>query len=293
MAIEASNCIEQTNIILINKPAIVSIVGLYFNRNTHDLLGNIYNNKSVKSVPANQLGEYKYESVQKTLDNKYVPQLILEARKIQDEILAINFKGQKIKIADIGCGDGYHGAIFAPDCEAYHGFDISKEMVKKTGYRWAESGLKNAHVVECDAAKVELEPNFYDVAWSLYFTSGNFRDEFDDIDKYDDAYLDKNPKFISIISNFYNALKQGGKLFLTVYKDNPETEAAQRQFYQDTGQSVITPLGSRFVATKENFWSVRWTKESMFLNLAECGINPEQVKFNDLNNVGWLVEIAK
>jgi SAM-dependent methyltransferase len=240
----------------------------------------------------NQLKEYESESVQKTLDNTYVPKPILEARTLQDEWLIERFKGQKIRIADIGCGDGYHGEIFAPDCIAYDGYEISEAMTQKTNDRWTAHGLKNARVSQCDAGSVPLKPNHYDVAWSLYFTSGNFRDELK-LEEYTDAYLDRNPKFIKIISNFFKALKPGGHLLLTVYKDKPETEEAQRTFYQKTGQTLVTPLGSRFVSTQENFWSVRWTKESMLSNLEACGIKPDQVTFHDLNAVSWIVEITK
>lgn len=249
--------------------------------------------KPVEDVQKNELGEYESESVQKTLVDSYVPAPILEARKTQDRIIIDRFKGKKLAIADIGCGDGYHGEIFAPDAEIYHGFEISSAMANQTNERWKSNGLDNAKVFHGDAARMDIEPNTYDVAWSLYFTPGNFREEFDDIRKYDDEYLDANPQFIKIIGNFYNALKAGGRIFLCVYKDKPETEALQRKFYRDTGQEVITPLGSRFVATKENFWSVRWTERSMLSNLSECGINPEQVIFNDLNDISWLVEIVK
>jgi SAM-dependent methyltransferase len=242
---------------------------------------------------SNELGEYEAKSVQKTLDNSYVPKPILEARKVQDKFIKNRFKGKKIAIADIGCGDGYHGEIFGPECILYHGFEISSEMAKKTRRKWKNQGLKNTQVIKGDAGGVKLKESAYDVAWSLYFTSGNFREEFDDIRCYDDAYLDKNPAFIKIVSNFYNALKPGGKLFLTVYKDKPKTEKTQRTFYKKTGQTVITPLGSRFVATKENFWSVRFTRESMLKNLSQCGVKPAQVKFNDLNEISWLVEITK
>ena len=47
------------------------------------------------------------------------------------------------------------------------------------------------------------------------------------------------------------------------------------------------------MATEENFWSVRWTKESMLSNLRAFGIEPEQVVFNDLNEIAWLVEVTK
>ncbi len=271
----------------------MSTLALYFNRLLQKLLGAPEEAHTDDATAANQLGEYEAESVQNTLDNSYVPVPILSARKIQDEIITRRFKGRPLKIADIGCGDGYHGEIFAPDCLHYHGFEISSEMAKKTRNLWKSLGLNNTKVTEDDAATVELEPDAFDVVWSLYFTSGNFREEFDDIRKYDDAYLDANPQFIKIIANFYNALRIGGKMFLTVYKDAPVTEKMQRTFYKQTGQTVITPLCSRFVATKENFWSVRWTKRSMLANLAHCGIKPEQVKFNDLNEVAWLVEVTK
>jgi len=244
------------------------------------------------SAPASQLGEYESTSVQKTLDNNYVPKPILEARLKQDEFLLERFKGKPLTIADIGCGDGYHGEIFGPDCKAYDGFEISEAMTQKTNERWAANGLKNAKVLHCDAGSTVLKPNHYDVAWSLYFTSGNFRDELN-LEDYTDEVLNHNPAFIRIISNFWKALKSDGRLLLTVYKDKPETEEAQRTFYKKTGQNVLTPLGSRFVATEENFWSVRWTKESMLSNLKDCGIESEQVTFHDLNEVSWIVEVEK
>lgn len=271
-----------------NNDSPMTTLAIYINQLLRRLLEG-----SQEQVLKNELGEYEDESVQKTLVDSYVPAPILQARKTQDKIIIERFKGKKLNIADIGCGDGYHGEIFAPDAVCYHGYEISSEMANKTRERWKTNGLNNAEVFQGDAGSMALESDKYDIAWSLYFTSGNFRDEFDDIRKYDDAYLDKNPKFIKIISNFYKALKTGGKIFLTVYKDCPKTEAAQRKFYKDTGQTVITPLGSRFVATKENFWSVRWTERSMLSNLNECGIKPEQVVFNDLNEVSWLVEITK
>src|SRR3990172_4405699 len=104
----------------------------------------------------NQLKEYQSESVQKTLDNAYVPKPILEARKLQDEFLLARFKGKPLAIADIGCGDGYHGEIFAPDCVAYDGYEISEAMTQKTNERWSANGLKNARVTQCDAGSVAL-----------------------------------------------------------------------------------------------------------------------------------------
>ena len=165
-------------------------------------------------------------------------------------------------------------------------------MTQKTNERWSANGLKNAKVLQCDAGLVALRPNHYDVAWSLYFTSGNFRDELK-LEEYTDDYLNHNPAFIRIVSNFLKALKSEGRLLLTVYKDKPETEEAQRTFYQKTGQTLVTLPGSRFVSTQENFWSVRWTQESMLSNLKACGIESDQVMFHDLNEISWIVEAIK
>jgi len=238
-----------------------------------------------------RLGEYRSESVQRTLDNRYVHPDIVEARLNQDYMIRERFEGMPLAFADIGCGNGYHGEIFGPASTLYHGYEISPAMAEQSRGKW--QNLPNAKVFEGDASKVELTPDMYDVVWSLYFTSGNFREEFDDLNLYTDAYLDKNPAFINIVRNFYSALKPSGKFFLTVYIDKPETEAAQRKFYEMTGQKVVTPLGSRFVATEESFWSVRWTKESMLSNLAACGVREDQVQFNELNDIAWLVEITK
>ena len=69
-------------------------------------------------------------------------------------------------------------------------------------------------------------------------------------------------------------MKAGGRMFLTLYKDVPEAEAAQVDFYERTGQHVVTPSGSRFVATAEGFWSARWTRDSLLSNLDAWAFAP-------------------
>jgi len=241
----------------------------------------------------NLLGAYEQETVKHTLDPAYVPDAILEARAAQDRHLEERFQNQPLAIADIGSGDGYHGATFAPGCTSYHAFEISHEMGEVSRKRWAAMGLTNTRLFVGDAAEAPLEPSGYDLVWSLYFTPGNFRDPCDDLSVYTNAYLDDNPNFQRIVSRFYAALKPAGHMFLTVYRDVPAAEQAQREFYRRTGQTLLTPPGSRFVATAENFWSVRWTKQSMQANLGACGIDPGSVIFHELNAISWLVEILK
>lgn len=229
----------------------------------------------------------------KALESAYCPGPIKEARELQDEILIERFRGQPYAIADIGCGTGYHGSIFAPTCRLYHGFELSTHIGKVAQKRWRKEGLNNAELFLGDAAQAKPPDNFYDLVFCLYFTPGNFREPSIDLTLYTDAYLDRNPSFIAIFSNFYRALKPGGVMFLTIYKDVPEAEEAQIDFYEHTDQHVVTPRGGRFVATAENFWSARWTEASLLSNLKACGIAESDVMFRDLNHIAWLVEISK
>ncbi|HEX5085269.1 MAG TPA: class I SAM-dependent methyltransferase [Blastocatellia bacterium] len=237
--------------------------------------------------------ESENEAVKRSLESSYCPEPIREARERQDQMLSERLNPGPYRIADIGCGNGYHAVMLAPVSLLYHGFEISPAMAEAAQTLWLKENINNARIFIGDVAEAELEDEFYDVVQCLYFTPGNIRDQSNDLDFYTDAYLDRNPQFIRVMSRFYRALKPGGSMFLTVYKDVPEAEAAQIDFYENTGQHVVTPRGSRFVATAEGFWSARWTRDSMLSNLGACGIKSDQVVFNELNAIAWLVEIRK
>jgi SAM-dependent methyltransferase len=239
---------------------------------------------------ARTTGESEFRAVQRTLESKYSPPAIADARARQDSVLLQRFEGKQFRFADIGCGNGYHAVLFAGSSELYHGFEISPDMAVRAQDRWERAGLTNAHVFVGDVAEADLPVAFYDVAMCLYFTPGNLRDKSDDLALYTDAYLDRNPCFVRVMSRFICALRPGGSLFLTVYRDTPETEAAQFDFYEKTGQHPVTPRGGRFVATAEGFWSARWTEKSVLSNLAACGVSPGDATFTELNAIAWLVE---
>ena len=242
---------------------------------------------------SDSLRESEDRAVLKALESSYCPEPIKEARERQDEILIERFRGHPYAIADIGCGTGYHGSIFAPACRLYHSFEVSTDIAEIARQRWRKEGLDNTELFLGDAAQAETPANFYNLVFCLYFTPGNFREPSADLSVYTDAYLDQNPSFIAIFSKFYRSLKPNGLMFLTIYKDVPEAEEAQIDFYEHTDQHVVTPRGARFVATAENFWSARWTQESLLSNLKACGIAESDVIFGDLNHIAWLVEIRK
>lgn len=233
------------------------------------------------------------EAVRRCLESSYVPTLIREARERQDAVLKERFVGKPLAVADVGCGTGYHGSMFGPSCRSYHGFEIAPEIAATARERWREEGLGNAEVFVGDIAEMDLAEGFYDLAVCLYFTPGNIREPSEDLSIYTDAYLDQNPRFVALVSQLLAALRAGGRILLTVYKDVPAAEEAQIDFYEHTAQHVVTPRGSRFVATAEGFWSVRFTRESMLSNLAAAGVARELVSFLDLNEIAWLVEVEK
>ena len=232
-------------------------------------------------------------AVLKSLESDYCPEAIKDARERQDKILTERFLGQPYTIADIGCGTGYHGSLFAPTCRLYHGFEISADIAHIAQQRWRQEGHKNIELFLGDVTEAKPQNTFYDLVFCLYFTPGNFREPSEDLSFYTDVYLDRNPSFIAIFSQFYQSLKPGGLMFLTVYKDVLEAEDAQIDFYKHTGQHVITPRGSRFVATAEHFWSARWTQKSLLSNLNECQIAESDILFHNLNHIAWLVEIKR
>lgn len=232
-------------------------------------------------------------AVHGSLFGDYINPLIKEARERQDKLLLQWFEGQRLDIADLGCGDGYHASLFAGPGGRYDAFEFAPEMAEMARERFAREQLNNARLHQLDLAEFEPESDLYDIVWCLYFTPGNFRDRFDDPSRYDDAYLDKNPVFVGIFARFYRALKANGRMFLCVYRDEQVTEDAQWDFYLKTNQHPITPRGSRFVLTAEGFWSARWTRASMLSNLEACGIEARQVIFHELNDIAWLVEVRK
>lgn len=242
---------------------------------------------------ANTSNQSENKAVKRTLESPYSPVLIREAREKQDSILRDRLRHGPYKIADIGCGNGYPAVFLAPVCLLYDGFEISPAIAETAQALWQREDVENARIFMGDVADAELRQAFYDVILCLYFTPGNFRDQSDDLSLYSDAYLDQNPTFIRVMSRFYSAMKRGGSMFLTVYQDVPEAEAAQFDYYENTGQHVVTLPGSRFVATAEGFWSVRWTKDSVLSNLSACGIGPDDTVFTELNAIAWLVEIKK
>src|SRR5262245_42592460 len=120
--------------------------------------------------------ESEDEVVKRFLESSYCPEPIRQARERQDRMLSERLRPGPYKIADIGCGNGYHAVMLAAVSLLYHGFEISPAMVGTARAQWQKENIDNAQIFVGDVAEVDLKDEFYDIVLCLYFTPGNFRD---------------------------------------------------------------------------------------------------------------------
>ena len=119
--------------------------------------------------------ESENEAVKRALESSYCPEPIREARQVQDEILSERLRHGPYKIADIGCGNGYHAVLFAPHCLLYHGFEISPAMAEDARALWEKERIDNAQIFIGDAAEAVVEEAFYDLVLLSVFYPGQYQ----------------------------------------------------------------------------------------------------------------------
>ena len=89
-------------------------------------------------------------------------------------------------------------------------------------------------------------------------------------------------------------LSPGGEIVIgSCYIDNDNTRKKQETFYKKIGMTIITDARDEFTATKEKFWSQRFTIEKM-LNYFSF-VSPQKITFTPLDtyNYAMLVRIKK
>jgi hypothetical protein len=108
----------------------------------------------------------------------------------------------------------------------------------------------------------------YDLVITTWFTAGNFFPDNFPFENYQGSQkrldLSKNEKFQRVFSTAYKLLNPGGEIVLgSCYVDNDNTRRKQEAFYRKIGMTIITGAQDEFTATKERFWSQRFTQEKM------------------------------
>jgi len=259
---------------------------------------------------------YKHKKVDRTLDEKFVTPFLKKAqvaefRELKNIINEIYSETKEpLEILDMGVGDGRVPLLLSKEpiwkkIKLYVGIDNSILEVKKSKRLVNERKLEDkVKVVHFDATNLdkknsnEIFKTSYNLVICTYFTPGNFKPDEIRIQAgrnglilpYPKSSLEPNKKFIRIFKAAYKLLKERGKMILgTTYIDNDMNRIRQEEFYDKCGMTVITSNKDSFTATKEGFWSQRFTKKRIYDYFP--WLKKEKIKFVPLDNYNfaWMI----
>lgn len=246
-------------------------------------------------------------TVEKSFDLSYISEHLIQAqwaefielKKVITE-LAIK-KNAPISILDIGIGNARIPKHLCGIKEIwdvvgeYDGTDNAMACVDISNKNIAELHIQNkvtAHFFE--ATNLNKWQKKHDLVITTWFTAGNFYPDNFSFENYKNSVqrldLSKNEKFDTIFSAAYNLLNPGGELVLgACYIDNDSTRQKQEESYNKMGMTVITDAEDTFTATKEGFWSQRFTKEKLYNYLHFAA--PEKIIITPLDTYNYAMQV--
>lgn len=246
-------------------------------------------------------------TVRASFDLNYISEYLLQAqwaefielKKVITEIAEKN--NAPVTILDIGVGNAripkhlcgikdiwdkiafYDGTDNAMACVEISNKEISTLNI---------SDKAAAHYFE--ATNLDKWNKKHDMVITTWFTAGNFYPDNFPFEKYKEEgqrlNLDQNLKFEKIFSAAYHLLNPGGEIVLgACYIDNKATRLKQEESYKKMGMTVITDANDSFTATKEGFWSQRFTKEKLYNYLSFT--NPSKISFACLDTYEYAMQV--
>ena len=220
-------------------------------------------------------------TIEKSFDLNYISEHLLQAqwaefielKKVITELT--KRQGRPISLLDIGIGNAripkhLSGVKEIWDMVAsYDGTDNAQACVDISTKNIADLNIQDkvtAYFFE--AVHLDQWQKKYDMVITTWFTAGNFYPDNFSFETYQTATerldLSRNEKFETIFKNAYGLLNPGGEVVIgACYLDNESTRIKQEESYKKMGMSVITKAADSFTATKEGFWSQRFTKEKL------------------------------
>lgn len=107
------------------------------------------------------------------------------------------------------------------------------------------------------------------------------------IKKFKPGYdMSTNDKFTMIFKQAYEMLNPNGEIVIgSMYIDNEATRKKQEDSYRQFGWTVITDERDCFTATKDGWWSLRFTKQRVYDYLSF--IPKEKLSFIALDNYDY------
>ncbi len=255
------------------------------------------------------MGIYDTEnSVEQTFNKDFIPEEQLQTQwsefiELKKAIFKLFQKLERpITILDIGVGNArvakhLSGIKEIWDCiELYHGIDNAEACVVLSNKIINNLNISNkAKISFLEADQLVTLSKKYDLIMTTWFTAGNFYPADFSFEMYKKngkiLNLDNNLRFEKIFSDAYNLLNPGGEIILgAVYLDTDTNRKKQEYFYTKIGMEIITTDKDSFTATKENFWSQRFTKEKL-LNYFYF-VNPKKISFIPLDTYDFAIQVS-
>lgn len=244
-------------------------------------------------------------TVQKSFDEDFLPEELLQAqwaefielKKIITELF--NRKQSPLHVLDIGIGNARIARHLSGVKElwdmiaVYDGTDNALPCIKISNEIIKQLNIDDKVAVHFfDAVNLSQWKKKYDLIITTWFTAGNFYPDDFDFDNYRPGSLDlsHNKKFEQIFSGAYSLVNPGGEIVIgACYIDNDNTRKKQESFYQKMGMTVITNGKDNFTATKERFWSQRFTEEKLktYFHFAD----PGKISFTPLDTYDFARQV--
>lgn len=257
-------------------------------------------------------GIYETEdSVTRSFDQGFIPEELLQAQWAElielKKIITEQFllKKRAISMLDIGIGNARVPKHLSGVAEiwnmvaTYDGIDNAWPCVNISKKIIADLNIGDKVSVQfLEADQIDRLNKSYDLIITTWFTAGNFFPDDFPFETYQPSHkrldLFKNEKFERVFSTAYHLLNPGGEIVLgSCYIDNDNTRKKQEAFYRKIGMNIITDEKDEFTATKERFWSQRFTKEKM-INYFSF-VPAQKISFTSLDTYDYamLVRIKK
>lgn len=211
-------------------------------------------------------------------------------------------KKSPLKVLDIGVGEGRvprHLCGIQEVWEAiehYDGIDVSQNCVEMSQKTIKDLNIENKVSAKLlDGMNLKSLSKKYDLIIATWFTAGNFYPSDFDFKNFTHGYdLSKNEKFTTVFRQAYDLLNKGGEIMIgAIYIENEATRQKQEAWYRNIGFKIITDERDSYTATREGWWSQRFTRQKLYDYLSF--VPPEKIIFIPLDTYDFsmIVRIKK
>lgn len=244
---------------------------------------------------------------EKSWDKNYLSEELIQAQWAEfvelKKVIAELYKKKKtpLSILDIGIGNARIAKHLSGIPEmwdmvgSYDGTDNAEACVLLSRQTAKELKIDDKVAVYLeDAINLDKWKKKYDLIIITWFTAGNFYPNNFNFENYNPSEnrfdLSRNKKFETIFSNLYQLLNTGGEIVIgACYIDNDRTRLKQEHSYLLMGMTILTDAKDSFTATKEKFWSQRFTEEKMRQYLSFVGA--EKITFTALDTYDYAMQV--